>query len=193
VPALDPDIRRELRKRLLDQYVGDPDTEIVNELKICGGRSRVDVAVVNGHLGAFEIKSAADRLDRLPSQMAAYSCVFDRLTLVCADGHLHDAVQMLPDHWGVIRAEEGRGRLRLRELRPSSPHEGIDDWSRAQLLWRHEMLDLLTAHGIDSDLRRVPRRKLIDLIVDTVPAAELARSVRDALRFRVRSVRAVAH
>jgi hypothetical protein len=45
--------------------------------------ARTDIAVINGSLHAFEIKSDSDSLDRLPSQIEAYQGVFEYITLVC--------------------------------------------------------------------------------------------------------------
>ena len=66
----------------------DPQTLIVEELGIRQGAARVDVAVVNGSLHGYEIKSARDTLERLPKQSELYSSVFDTITLVTAENHL---------------------------------------------------------------------------------------------------------
>jgi len=58
--------------RLLARAAGAPDTLIVNELGLADGASRVDIAVINGHICGGEIKAEADSLDRLPRQVEAY-------------------------------------------------------------------------------------------------------------------------
>src|SRR5687767_12578014 len=92
----DPDIRRLLHRRLDAQYGADPATEVVDELTICGAHARADVVVVNGHLAAFEIKSDADRLHRLPAQVKHYGRVFDRATVVVAERHASAATRHVP-------------------------------------------------------------------------------------------------
>ncbi len=67
---------RALRRALpsdLAPYL-DADTLVVDELDLCG-LTRVDVAVVNGHLSGFEIKGSTDSLRRLPGQVTVYSQV----------------------------------------------------------------------------------------------------------------------
>lgn len=66
----DAELRRALLGDLAPQL--DADTLVVDELDLCG-LTRVDVAVVNGHLSGFEIKGSTDSLRRLPGQVAVYS------------------------------------------------------------------------------------------------------------------------
>ena len=76
------DIRRALRKHLGFVFEEDPTALILEELGICRGTVRVDMAVVTGMLKGFEIKSDQDTLKRLPAQASAYNKVFDTLTIV---------------------------------------------------------------------------------------------------------------
>jgi hypothetical protein len=57
-------------------------TLVVDELGILNGKSRADIAVINGYLVGFEIKSDEDSLTRLNDQVEAYNAVFDRSTLI---------------------------------------------------------------------------------------------------------------
>ncbi|HHY79514.1 MAG TPA: sce7726 family protein, partial [Thermoanaerobacter sp.] len=54
-------------------FISEPDTIFVNELDICFGTARIDVAVINGKMHGFEIKSEQDNLERLPAQIEAYN------------------------------------------------------------------------------------------------------------------------
>lgn len=81
-------IRSTLQKKLTDEYCTDGDTIIVNELGICQGSARVDMAVVNGSLNGYEIKSDMDTLQRLPIQKEYYSQVFDNMVIVIGEKHL---------------------------------------------------------------------------------------------------------
>ncbi|QOS97686.1 hypothetical protein JNUCC42_14055 [Brevibacterium sp. JNUCC-42] len=53
----DKDVREALLEKLSVIHQNEEDTRIINELAVCGGLSRVDVAVVNGVLHGYEIKS----------------------------------------------------------------------------------------------------------------------------------------
>ena len=81
-PIADPDIRAVLKSRLQAKHALEPDTVVVEELGLCQGQVRVDMAVVNGVLHGYEIKSDCDTLRRLPNQVVAYGKVLDRATLV---------------------------------------------------------------------------------------------------------------
>jgi hypothetical protein len=66
----------------------DPtETLILQELGVCYGEARVDLAAVNGQLVGFEIKSSSDTLVRLPKRVALYSRVMDEMTLFCDRRH----------------------------------------------------------------------------------------------------------
>src|SRR6266511_802692 len=69
----DAAIRPALRERLLRRHATDADTVLIEELGLCRGKVRVDLALVNGSLHGFEIKSDRDSLRRLSAQVGLYS------------------------------------------------------------------------------------------------------------------------
>jgi len=64
----DAQIRIATKRALFAQHMGDAETVILEELGIQHGLSRIDLAVVNGELNGFELKSDKDTLARLPEQ-----------------------------------------------------------------------------------------------------------------------------
>ncbi|MFJ5146896.1 sce7726 family protein, partial [Glutamicibacter sp. NPDC088455] len=78
----DIDIRLALDERLQRKHGNDPNVLIRHELGVDMGNRRVDLAVLNGHLAGWEIKSDRDTLLRLPEQADAFSKVMDYLTIV---------------------------------------------------------------------------------------------------------------
>src|SRR5262245_66632379 len=114
--AVDPDVRGLLRE-YLDDLHKDTDTRILEELGLCQGDVRVDVAAVNGELAGFEIKSPSDTLARWARQRRIYSKVVDRAWLVAPMKTL-DAAEA-PDWWGRIAIFELDDRLALRVVRPA--------------------------------------------------------------------------
>src|ERR1035441_10347577 len=113
----DLEIRSILRNDLQRKYGGNPDTEVIDELTIGGGRNRIDLALVNGVLHGFELKSDFDSLCRLPEQVQAYGMVCDRVTLVVGERHAEHAVQLVPDWWGVLLVRSGLRRAIFRNLK----------------------------------------------------------------------------
>jgi hypothetical protein len=181
----DLDIRQALTSRLRQEHHGDPDTLIVEELGVARGACRVDVAVVNGALCGWEIKSERDTLVRLPAQVEAYGDVFDEATIVASERHLDGLLTMVPVWWGVELAHAGTGGAVVVELhRSPQPNPGIVPVAVAQLLWRDEALALLTDLGRDAGLRSKSRPALWAALADLLPIDDLRAHVRRTLRAR---------
>lgn len=64
--------------------------------------ARIDLAVVNGEMAGFEIKSDVDTLGRLDFQVPAFSRFFDRVSIVTTTRHLKEARLRIPIWWGII-------------------------------------------------------------------------------------------
>jgi len=97
----DRELREALHHKLLKEHHGDTNTLVLDELGLRHGTCRVDIAVVNGYLHGYEIKSDADTLQRLPGQVSVYCAVLDRATLVVGEKHAEKAKAHLPDWWGL--------------------------------------------------------------------------------------------
>jgi hypothetical protein len=179
-PVRDPEIRAELHRSLRNRHRSGP-SRIVDENTLLGGASRIDVAAINGRLEGYEIKSEADSLVRLMSQASAYARVFDRLTLICAERHLGDALDKLPPWWGIEVAHEHHGRPRLQRKRTPKANRSVDPEALVSLLWRPEMLSALEARGVARGLRSAPRRVLRVALLEAMGAQDLRRLVRDSL------------
>jgi len=95
------EVRAALKKRHLRHYNGRRDVLIIDELGLAHARSRIDLAVFNGHLHGYEIKSASDALDRLLRQLATYVYSLQKLTLVVATRHLDAASTIAPKWCGL--------------------------------------------------------------------------------------------
>lgn len=168
---------------LRERHGGDPGTLIIEELGLGRGDRRVDVAVVNGVLHGFEIKSEADALDRLPGQAEAYSAALDRATLVAAERHLDAGAGIVPSWWGIVVALPDGDRVRLEQVREEGPNPGQLSAALTQLLWRDELLALLAAGGDGGGAAKLRRREL-EALATALPPGELAPVVRAALKAR---------
>jgi hypothetical protein len=100
----DQEIRAALRAKLKAIHADESDTAIIDELSLCQGNARVDVAVVNGSFSGYEIKSDRDTLARLPNQLAAYEQCFDTMTMVVGKKHVAKCRATLPEWWGIWEA-----------------------------------------------------------------------------------------
>lgn len=178
----DGDVRRALHDQLERDHSGEPDTLFVDELSVCG-MARVDVAVVNGALSAYELKSASDRLTRLPTQVEWYSKVVDHATLVVADRHIDRAAPLLPPWWGVIVATGDRD-VTLEWHQQARQNPEIDPSALVRLLWRSEALATLESLGVASGLRSKPKSTLWEAVAAALPIDDLRFVVRRALKDR---------
>ncbi|HVN31609.1 MAG TPA: sce7726 family protein [Thermoanaerobaculaceae bacterium] len=181
----DVDVRQRLLTSLRDEYATDPQTKIIEELGIRQGSVRIDVAVVNGRLDGFEIKSDRDNLDRLPEQARLYSTVFDRLTLVVGEGHLAAALALVPEWWGITTATSVSGKTDLQPVRAAAENPGVDPLALVELLWRDEALAILEGAGRADGLRSKPRSLIWRRLAQLLPLDELRAAVRRHLTSRV--------
>ena len=130
----DFDVRSALLRHLRDVHAGDSLSLIVEEMGIWSGSVRIDVAVINGELTGFELKSDRDTLQRLPLQAKIYSRVFDRVELVVGSRHLREARKIIPRWWGVKRATQKDGFVLLESVREAKINPLPDPYLIAQLL-----------------------------------------------------------
>lgn len=78
-----------------------------NEVGMVYQNVRLDVLHFHQlELTGYEIKSDLDTIKRLPNQVASYPTMTDKNYLVVGN-HLYDeAIAILPDEWGIVRASE---------------------------------------------------------------------------------------
>ena len=179
--AGDPEVRA-LLKEYLTAIHRDTDTLVLEELGLCQGDVRVDVASVNGELSGFEIKSPSDTLARWPNQRRVYSKVVDRAWLVAPINTLEKA--RMPAWWGQIAVFDSDDRLALRVFRPSGSNPSADPLSIARLLWRDEAIDALKKAGAARGVMTKSRTFVWDRVVDSIGLNDLRAIVRAALRKR---------
>ena len=179
--AVDPDVRALLREYLEDVHKGT-DTRLLEELGLCQGDVRVDVAAVNGELSGYEIKSPSDTLARFPNQCRVYSKVVDRAWLVATEKTLAKAAT--PEWWGQIAVFDAGERLALRLVRPAQLNPKPDALSIAKLLWRDEALEVLRGAGCVRGVMTKSRKVIWKRLIESVERDDLRAAVRAALKRR---------
>lgn len=178
-------LRRALIERIETRWENTPETLVVEEFGTHFGQSRIDVAVVNGALWGYEIKSADDRLDRLPAQCEAYGSVFDFLTAVLAEKHVDRAERVVPHWWGIISARSTKtGRTVLTERKRPRQNREVSAETVASLLWRDELLSILAEQGLAKGWTSATRAALAAGVAQALPLPELRSTVRSTLRAR---------
>lgn len=175
----DLDIRSALHAQYLRHAKTSPDTIVIDELGLAHARSRIDVAVINGLINGYEIKSARDTLDRLSSQIDVYRYTLQKLTIVAAPNHVTGIVALTPSWCGLIEAEYGRrGGMSFNVLRKPVASPDIDPVMVAHLLWRNEVFDLLCGIGYAPKQLRRPRKQLYEMLCEALTLREITDSIR---------------
>jgi hypothetical protein len=182
----DSELRSALKRKVLARHAKDPDTRILDELGLRHGAARVDIAVVNGIVHGFELKSDLDTLKRLPNQIEVFSSVLDRVTLVVGCRHLDDSSRMVPDWWGIKLARMGRrGGFEFTDIRRARDNPAPDSLSVSKLLWREEALTLLGELGEANSVRYRPRALVYAHLAAVADAKMIRERVRRQLKSRI--------
>jgi hypothetical protein len=183
----DRDVRDALHRKVLKEHHGDPNTLVLDELGLRHGTCRVDIAVVNGYLHGYEIKSDTDTLERLPGQVSVYGAVLDRATLVVSEKYAEKARVYLPDWWSVKVVTTGsRGAINFDTVQPCKANPSIDPIALAELLWRPEVIEILRGLGTHEPFLRKPRAALYRYLAEVVELKDLRDLVRKTLKSRAR-------
>jgi len=178
-------IRCALKDKLETQHAKDRKVRIIEELGVHNGNARVDIAVVNGIMHGYEIKSDQDTLNRLPEQVQAFSSVFDKVTLVVGKLHLYEAINIVPDWWGVTVAKaDANGSVDFMVIRREDFNQQRDSVSIARLLWREEALRILEAEDAAKGFRSKPRGVIYQQLSTVLDQETLGRKVREAIFVR---------
>lgn len=180
----DAEVRPALRSLLRAEYAGEADSVFLEELGFCGGRVRIDLAVVNGRIHGYEIKSDRDTLERLDGQLEIYNRVLDRATLVVGERHVNAAKALLPRWWGLLRIDAGPAEPRFTTIRRGHRNPRRQARTLAELLWRDEALALLERRDAARGVRSKPRFAVWDRLCEHFHLEEIAAEVRRCLKAR---------
>ncbi|MEI2829683.1 sce7726 family protein [Pseudomonas mosselii] len=124
------------------------DAVLINEMVVANWARRADLALANGRLHGFEIKSAFDSLKRLPGQIESFQKHFDKVTVVAASKFIPEILKSYPDEVGVLEVCLRGDRVILRQARAGRISEVRDRQVIASLITRAEIERLLRQEGV---------------------------------------------
>jgi hypothetical protein len=169
----DRDIRLALIDKLRKLYAHDPHTLILQEFGLFEHRVRIDVAVVNGFMFGFEIKSDADTLERLPFQKEIYNKIFDNVVIVVGESQFSKIEAVVPAWWGIWVARNNANKVGLRIAREPSDNENVDPKALVRCLWKREALEIIKEKQLyEKKLNKAKRSVLWDILADSIPIDE---------------------
>ncbi len=181
----DFEIRTNIHNKILYRHHKNAKTLVVDEFGLNNGDCRADIAVINGHLCGFEIKSNKDNLNRLERQVSFYDAVFDYSTIIVEENHYKKINEYVPDWWGILLCEKGkRGAVNFNTVRKSQKNLTSNPDFIVKLLWRDEIIGILQKKGVSEKVLKQPKYKLYDLVVSVSSKEELNKFVRMSLKER---------
>lgn len=176
----DGDIRLQLAAWLETEYAYDTTTVICHELAIPRPSARIDVAVANGVLAAYEIKSDVDSLARLPRQVNSFGHVFERATLVTTSRHIEKAKSFIPAWWGILVINPDDGFKRVKQGRLNTQ---ISRVHTLYLLTRDELISIARSQMVRVSSRD-PKNFIVQKLADELRTSQIMYGVREALKAR---------
>lgn len=191
-PITESELRAFVRERL-SKRVSAPGARMFEEMGIERGAARVDLALVDEGIEAFELKSDLDDFGRMHNQIHAYNRVFDRITLVTGATLSDAALDVMPRWWGIwVVHRLKNGNLSLKRVRDAVDNPRQEIRSLATLLWREEAAAVLLDETGESPSKRASRTRLCESIAEQVQLHSLRRQVVRRLVCRQAPVRAAS-
>lgn len=166
--------------RLLAGAHLDDDAVLISEMTVANWSRRADVVLANGKLWAFEIKSDADNLARLPGQIETFRAYFEKFTVVAAERFEPAILAMVPDGVGVWIVDAG-GTLKQKV---AARQATLSKEAYASLMTVTELRRLLGANGVRA-AKDAPRA-VLETLARELPVSDLASAARDAVKRRHR-------
>jgi hypothetical protein len=178
---IEAQIRTELKSALPKLFEGVSNARMVEEMGVCSGKARADLAFICESLIGVEIKGPLDTLYRLPRQVEEYSKCFDQMLLVLDRQHLKGAMSIVPKWWGVLVRDEKSPEYKI--VRQPKRNQNVDLNSVLGLLWRDEIAALVSSLvGIEPgprESKRAMRQALISRVGPKKLKSEGLRILRD--------------
>jgi hypothetical protein len=183
--STDAEIRAAFHRKALRSFHRCNDTLVIDELGLAHAKARIDVAVINGSLHGFEIKSAADTLTRLPQQLELYEQCLEKLTIVCAEKHIQGVRDLVPRWCGIMKVSKGpRGGIVFITMREPKRNPNIQPYRLAHLLWRSEAVAILTQANASPKVLRAPRKTLYKSLAAKFSVAEITAFIKQSMALR---------
>ena len=178
-------VRVSFHKTVLTLEHTDENTIVIDELGLKNGGTRADIAVLNGKMVGYEIKTNKDNLARLEKQIVAYNEVFDEVHIITGNRHLNKVLEIVPSWWGVFLViETESGEYFFNCVRTAKKNTKKVCLGIAQLLWKEEIMHLLTAVHNYTLKPSLNKQVLYQMLVGKFNANELGKITLKYLKSR---------
>lgn len=180
-------VRKAFHLEVLKLEHDKADTFVIDELGLRNGEIRADIAVVNGKMIGYEIKTERDTLNRLRNQILAYNEVFNRIYIVTAHNHLAKVLDAVPAWWGIyIIGISDSSAFSFDLYRKAQLNKRLKCLGLAKLLWKDEVLEILNDKMKFNLKSSVSKEELYEILSGTCPSNRLSKLVINYLKTRPR-------
>ena len=187
----DAKIRTDIRALLPRVFRNADEALLVEEMEICSGKARADMAIISKQLIGVEIKGSKDTLRRLPNQIDQYSRCFDQVVLVVHESHANKAIQLVPNWWGIVVNSDEKNKMPYSIKRRPELNDNFELESFLMLLWKPE-LEVLCSKLLNwRPAQRNSKQNLRERLISNAINSQLKEAALGMLRIRKewRSVR----
>jgi len=154
------ELHQRISNHLLTEYPGETAIKyalfkafkhkpLIAAFEINVNNSRLDFLTINGVSTGYEIKSSLDTLQKLSKQSADYLKAFEFNNIVIDERHLKNAMEIVPEHYGIITMHLGRKKI----VQNVGYNHGIDAEFQLRQLTKKELI-LNFSHSEISDILR---------------------------------------
>lgn len=152
---------------------------VLSEFRV--GKSKADVAIINGTSTVYEIKSERDSIVRLPKQINDYRSHFSRVVVVASPNHLDQIEELVPADVGILTLSK---RMALQSVRePIARPDLIDQVSLINSIRLPEAKSVLQLLGEDvPDVANTSIRRVLNEIIASKDPSDVHDAVFEVLR-----------
>jgi len=130
------------QKGLLDNAV------LINEMVVAKWSRRADLALANGTLQAFEIKSDYDSLKRLDGQLETFNSRFEKVTVVCAPKFTVEVLSRVSHETEVLEVSKNNDSIIFKVIQRGKTRNIKDKKILIGFLLKKEIQLLLRNNGL---------------------------------------------
>jgi len=151
------EIKKTVLNYLLDKNKLKNNVTVISELTIDSFSRRVDLVVLNDHkMIAYEIKSDADSLNRLPGQLDKYQQYFDKVVVVSTLKHINNILTTVPENIEVWEVTDSKVTVRKRgKVNKFLAKEDYLDLLKVNDMRRLASIMKVNISGSKSEVRRI--------------------------------------
>ena len=110
------------------------------------------------------------------------------MTLITCTKYLEPALKIVPSWWGIYCIDETKNCPTIKKLRCTQTNQNIDYLQLAYLLWKEELIKLLTINRYEAKgLKSKNRYRLAEIAFQNIKGPIISSFVRNALKHRINS------